>query len=94
MSRTKRHDIDLVIDRLLLKENIQSRLTDSIETAFKYANGLVCILNEKKEHFFSSRLQCMKCNIVIRELAPRLFSFNSPEGACENMSWFRRDDGI
>ena len=82
LEKNKRHNIDLIIDRLVYKEKSQNRLAESIETALKYGNGLVSIWNESREYNFSSKLQCLKCNVIINELEPRLFSFNSPQGAC------------
>ncbi len=76
--------IDLVVDRIVMKPGIQSRLTDSVETALKAADGLLIIEDGTKDHVFSQKLSCPKCESVsIPELSPRLFSFNSPFGACE-----------
>jgi len=76
-------DIDVVVDRLVIKPGIQSRLTGSVETALKLSEGLMVIEENGKDHLFSQKLSCPKCeNISIPELSPRLFSFNSPYGAC------------
>jgi excinuclease ABC subunit A len=86
LEKTKKHEISLVIDRLIIKEGIQSRLTDSIDLAMKKANGLVIIeiLDDKnsKDIVFSESYSCPDCNINIEEVSPRSFSFNSPYGAC------------
>ena len=72
----------MVIDRLILKEDIDKRLTDSIETALDQANGLVIIKAYDKEYLYSTQHACTHCGISIGEIAPRLFSFNNPFGAC------------
>jgi excinuclease ABC subunit A len=86
MEKTKKHEISLVIDRLILKPGIQSRLTDSIDLAMKKANGLVIIEimegTKNKDIVFSESYSCPDCNINIEEVSPRSFSFNSPYGAC------------
>lgn len=84
----KKHTIEVVIDRLKVKSNIQSRLADSLETALNLSNGLVIIQmmddNGKplKEFTFSSKFACAYCGYSLAELEPRLFSFNNPSGAC------------
>jgi excinuclease ABC subunit A len=83
LEKYKKHDIDVVVDRLILKDGIESRLADSIETALKLANGIVTINSENKgDRLFSEKLACIECGISLPELAPRMFSFNSPHGAC------------
>ena len=84
IDRNKKHNIDIIVDRLVIKEDIRSRLTESIETAFKYANNLVLIDNVtlKNEMLFSQNYACPDCNISFEELTPRMFSFNNPFGAC------------
>ena len=78
------HDISIVVDRLIVKEGIESRLSDSIELALDASDGIVNIDVIDGETFvFSSKLACPDCNIVIEEITPRSFSFNSPLGACE-----------
>ncbi|EKJ85522.1 excinuclease ABC subunit UvrA [Leptospira meyeri] len=78
-------DIDIVVDRIVMKPGIQSRLSDSVETALKTAEGIVVVEDGEKDHLFSQKLSCPKCDDVsIPELTPRLFSFNSPFGACSN----------
>ena len=89
LEKNKKHSIDVVIDRLKIKDGIEQRLAESFETATQLADGLatVCLM-EDKEHsedmVFSSLFACPKCGHSITELEPKLFSFNSPAGACEN----------
>ena len=82
LEKTIRHSISVVIDRLVIKEGIQTRLTDSVETALKLAEGLVTIDVNGEEELFSTLYSCPDCGVSIEELEPRLFSFNSPFGAC------------
>ena len=85
LAKTQKHDIDVVIDRLVIKESIQSRLADSIQIALQKADGICKIDNvsDKSEKIYSEKLACSKCNVSFDELAPRIFSFNNPYGACE-----------
>lgn len=84
LEKNKKHKIDVVVDRIKLKEDIRQRLSDSIETALKLSKGKVIIDEmEVKEHLFSENYACKYCDFSISELEPRLFSFNSPVGACE-----------
>jgi excinuclease ABC subunit A len=81
--KTKRHDIDLIVDRLVLKEGVRKRLRDSLEIAVSRAEGLVCIvLQSGEEMLYSEKYACPDCGISIPSLTPRMFSFNSPYGAC------------
>ena len=83
IDRKKKHNIELVVDRLVVKEEIRTRLTESVETALKYANNLVVIdIPDDKEVLYSQNYACPDCNISIEELTPRMFSFNNPFGAC------------
>ena len=84
LDRKKKHNIELVVDRLVIKEDIRSRLTESVEIALKNANNLVLIedVTNKKEMLFSGNYACPDCNISFDELSPRMFSFNNPFGAC------------
>ena len=83
IGRKKKHNIELVVDRLVVKEEIRTRLTESVETALKYANNLVVIdIPGDKEILYSQNYACPDCNISIEELTPRMFSFNNPFGAC------------
>ena len=86
IDRKKKHNIDIIVDRLVIKEDIRSRLTESVETAFKYANNLVLVgiggTTETKDVLYSQNYACPDCNISFEELSPRMFSFNNPFGAC------------
>ncbi|MFX1293495.1 MAG: excinuclease ABC subunit UvrA [Promethearchaeota archaeon] len=82
-----KHDIDVVIDRIKIKTDIRKRLADSIQTALELSGGVVIITSaddEKNEHIFNQNLACIQCGINLPELSPRMFSFNSPFGACED----------
>ena len=83
LEKNKRHDIDLVVDRLVLKEGVRKRLRDSLEIAASRAEGLVrVVLANGEEMLFSEKYACPDCGISIPTLTPRMFSFNSPYGAC------------
>ncbi len=83
LDKNKKHDIEVVIDRLVVKEGIASRLADSIETAIKLAGGTVGIVQGNEAmRIFSTEYGCPNCDISFEELSPRMFSFNSPYGAC------------
>jgi excinuclease ABC subunit A len=83
LEKNKRHDIDLVVDRLVLKEGVRKRLRDSLEIAASRAEGLVRIVPVNgKEMLFSEKYACPDCGISLPALTPRMFSFNSPYGAC------------
>ncbi|MDE7158579.1 MAG: excinuclease ABC subunit UvrA, partial [Clostridiales bacterium] len=82
LEKNNKHTVSVVVDRLVVKEGILKRLTESLETALKLADGLVVIDCEGEETLFSSRYACPECNISIEEIEPRLFSFNTPWGAC------------
>ncbi len=84
LDKQKKHNIEIVVDRLVVREGIEKRLTDSIETALKMAKGLVVIQlpDEDRELLFSQNYACEDCGISLEELTPRMFSFNTPYGAC------------
>jgi excinuclease ABC subunit A len=86
LDKKKKHTIEIVVDRLVMKPDIRGRLTDSLETALKLAEGLTTInvLGEKggRDILFSDQLACPKCGSSVQDMAPRMFSFNSPYGAC------------
>ena len=84
LEKNKKHNIDIIVDRLVIKPDIVRRLTDSCETALALAGGLlvVDIPAEERQIAFSQNYACEDCGISLEELAPRLFSFNSPQGAC------------
>jgi len=84
LEKNKKHNIELVVDRLVLKEGLRRRLTDSIETACSHSGGLVIIElpATKEELSFSQNYACEDCGISLTEMEPRMFSFNNPAGAC------------
>ena len=84
LDKNKKHNIEIIIDRLVIKEDIARRLTDSVETALSLSGGLLIIdiVGEERELLFSQNYACEDCGISIEELTPRLFSFNNPYGAC------------
>ena len=83
INRKKKHNIDLIVDRLVIKPEIRSRLTESVEIALKHANNIVTIdVPGKGETLYSQNYACPDCGFSFPELTPRLFSFNSPDGAC------------
>ncbi|HIJ96611.1 MAG TPA: excinuclease ABC subunit UvrA [Desulfuromonadales bacterium] len=96
MDKKKKHDIDIVVDRIVVKEGVQRRLADSLETALHHAEGVVKVdvLSNRSDSFdrsdkpnqqtliFSEKLACVDCGISYQEITPRLFSFNNPHGAC------------
>ncbi len=84
LDKNKKHNIEAVVDRIVIKEGIEGRLTESIETALKMGEGLVIAsIVGGEENIFSENFACPDCGISIDELAPRLFSFNSPFGKCD-----------
>jgi excinuclease ABC subunit A len=84
LEKTKKHNIEIVVDRIVVKEGIERRLSDSVETALKFTDGLVLIeVPGQKEILYSTKLACPEHQIGMEELAPRMFSFNSPYGACD-----------
>ncbi len=82
LEKNKRHDIDLVVDRIVLKDDVDSRLFESIETALDYGFGHLVVLTEEGEKLYSSKHTCPECGFSIPSLEPRLFSFNAPLGYC------------
>ncbi len=84
LDKQKKHNIEIVVDRLVVREGIEKRLTDSLETALKMAKGLVLIQlpDENREILYSQNYACEDCGISLEELTPRMFSFNTPYGAC------------
>ena len=87
LEKTKKHDIDVIVDRIVIKESAKSRLADSAQIALKRANGLMTVdVIGDKELIFSEKLACPKCGLSFEELSPRSFSFNSPYGACPTCS--------
>ena len=84
LDKNRKHSIEVVVDRLVIKEDVARRLTDSVETAAGLSGGLVVIniVSEDRDLLFSQNYACEDCGISIEELAPRMFSFNNPFGAC------------
>ena len=84
LAKTKKHNIEIIVDRLIMKDGIARRLTDSLETALKISDGQVVIqlVREGREMSFSQNYACEDCGISLPELEPRMFSFNNPYGAC------------
>ena len=86
LEKNIRHSISVIIDRLVIKDGVLRRLTDSLEGALKLADGLVVIDCDGKEELYSSNYACPDCGISIEEIEPRIFSFNTPWGACPECS--------
>jgi len=84
IDRYKLHNIEIVVDRVVLSTTSKERITNSVETALKYGEGLLLIYDENKdtEYLFNTKFSCPHCGIYLSELEPRMFSFNSPYGAC------------
>jgi excinuclease ABC subunit A len=84
LTKTRKHSIDVVVDRLKVRDDIRQRLAESFETALSHADGRAIALeiDSGREHLFSARFACPMCSYSLRELEPRLFSFNNPMGAC------------
>ena len=87
LAKTKKHDISIVVDRIIIKESSKSRISDSVQTALNKADGVVVVdVIGKEEILYSEKLACENCGISFDELTPRIFSFNSPYGACPKCS--------
>ncbi len=83
IDKQKKHNIEVIVDRLVIKKDIRKRLADSVELALKQANNLMLIsIVDGEDIYFSQNYACVDCNISIEELTPRMFSFNTPFGAC------------
>lgn len=84
LDKNKKHNIEIVVDRLIVRDGLRQRMTDSIETALKLSEGLlmVSVVGEEEPRLFSQNFACPDCGISIEELQPRMFSFNNPVGAC------------
>lgn len=82
LDKNIKHDIMVVLDRIVLKEGVNSRLTDSIETALKLGSGIVIVQCDEERELFSTNYACPYCGWTLEEVTPRLFSFNAPYGAC------------
>ncbi len=86
LEKQKKHNIEVVVDRLVVRGDIRRRLADSIEIALHLAEGIVMVLNGEEEMVFSRNYACDDCGISLEELSPRMFSFNNPLGACPRCS--------
>ncbi|MFC1496139.1 excinuclease ABC subunit UvrA [Candidatus Margulisiibacteriota bacterium] len=90
LDKKKKHDIEIVVDRIVLKEAAKKRLAESVETALKFGSGLVLVVigesKKPKEELYSEKFSCPYCGISLDEITPRIFSFNSPYGACPECS--------
>ena len=82
LAKTKKHSIELVVDRLVKRDGIRSRLADSLETALKFGKGIVFVETDAEILTFSEKNACVDCGISLPDITPQLFSFNSPKGAC------------
>lgn len=92
LEKNKKHTIEAVVDRIVIKPEIETRLADSLETALKLSEGIVIIdVIGAEELIFSENFACVKCGISLEEIAPRMFSFNSPYGACDRCSGLGTD---
>ena len=94
LEKNIKHTIYVVVDRIVVKEEAKSRIADSAQIALKKADGIMIVDKEGEETIFSEKLSCAKCNLSFEELAPRIFSFNSPYGACERCSGLGADNVI
>ncbi|GHU97041.1 UvrABC system protein A [Spirochaetia bacterium] len=86
LDKQKKHTIEIVVDRLVIGADIRPRLAESVEAALNAADGIMLVVCDNEEHFFSQKNACPDCGISIPELQPRLFSFNNPFGACPGCS--------
>lgn len=84
IDRYKLHNIEIVVDRLIVNENSVLRLTESVDVALNYGNGSIIVFDGDSDHVFSRHLACLECGISYQELAPNSFSFNSPYGSCND----------
>ncbi len=84
LDKNKKHTIDILVDRIVIKESVKSRVADSVETCLKFSEGLVLVdIVGKEEKLFSENFSCVDCGVSISELEPRSFSFNAPFGKCD-----------
>ena len=88
LAKTKKHSLEIVLERLRLRTGIESRVTAAVELSLAHTEGLVVVSDGRIDHVYSSKLSCTHCDLSLPELSPRSFSFNSPQGAC------RRCDGL
>ncbi len=86
LDKNQKHNISVIIDRIIMKQGLQKRLTDSVELALKTSNGIVVAITPNTHIVYSNKFACQQCGISLDEITPRLFSFNSPFGACPECS--------
>ena len=86
LDKKRKHTIEVIVDRIVIKDDVRKRLTDSVETTLKLSSGIVTVVTDDRELTFSEAFACVYCGLSFEELAPRLFSFNSPYGACSGCS--------
>ncbi len=86
LDKKRKHTIEVIVDRLVMKPEIRKRLADSVETTLRLSTGIVTVATDSKELTYSDAFACVYCGLSFEELAPRLFSFNSPYGACPECS--------
>lgn len=87
LAKTKKHDIEVIVDRIIVKDSARSRISESVHTALKKSDGLVLVdFMGEKQIIYSEKLACSECELSFDELSPRMFSFNSPFGACPTCS--------
>lgn len=94
LEKNIKHTIYVVVDRIVVKDEAKSRIADSAQIALKKADGIMIVDKDGEEVIFSEKLSCAKCNLSFEELAPRIFSFNSPYGACERCSGLGADNVV
>jgi len=83
LDKNKKHNIELIVDRIIIQPGVKERLTESVELALEKGNGLVLVwINGEEEKIFSENFSCPDCGVSYEEISPRMFSFNSPYGAC------------
>ena len=92
LAKTRKHTIEVIVDRLVIREGVRTRLADSLETALKLGDGVVYvqIVDDDKTLMFSEKFACIDCGISLPDITPRLFSFNSPYGACPDCTGLGR----
>jgi len=82
LNKNIKHDIEVVVDRVIIKEDIKRRITDSVEVALRLSDGLVIVKSGDERKLFSEKFSCVDCGVSFAEIEPRIFSFNNPYGAC------------
>lgn len=86
LDKNIKHNIEVVVDRLIIKENIEARVAESVENCFKLSDGLVIVSHNDNQVLMSNKHSCPNCGFSLEEISPRVFSFNNPYGACPNCS--------